>query len=224
MLQLTAEVKTQIADFKRLQNSASQVESIQTTATDLGPVQIMLTYWTSVYPALEPYFDADQCRDLREQAKTLHRRLRESKEKFPTEFNQHTVLARIHNAASTLEDKTQQCWTRYAMAKLQAPRERARFAELLPHMHAAMPVIEVAIADLERLATRVPSRPSDIQAFHTRLLQLDGMLRNMAGMDAQQTAFLAKLSNNRATLADISPDLLEWCQREELAPLLKLSL
>lgn len=224
MLQLTTEVKAQIADFKRLQNSASQVDSIQTTATDLGPVQILLTHWTSVYPALEPCFDAEQCGDLREQAKALVRRLRESKEKFATEFNQHTALARIHIAASTLEDKTEQYWTRYALAKLQAPRERARFAKLLPHMHAAMPAIEVAIADLERLATRAPSRPSDVEAFHTRLLQLDGMLRNMAGMDAQQTAFLTKLSNGTATLADMSPDLLEWCQREDLAPLLKLSL
>jgi hypothetical protein len=50
------------------------------------------------------------------------------------------------------------------------------------------------------------------------------MLQNMAGIDAQQTAFLTKLSNGRATLADMSPDLLEWCQREELAPLLKLSI
>jgi hypothetical protein len=91
-------------------------------------------------------------------------------------------------------------------------------------MQAAMPDIESTMADLQRLADRIPARPSDVNAFHTKLGQLEAMLQNMAGIDAQQTAFLTKLSNGRATLADMSPDLLEWCQREELAPLLKLSI
>ena len=224
MLQLTAEVKAQIADFKRLQNSASQVASIQATATDLQSVEIRLTRWVTIFPTLEPYCDADQRVDLRGQATTLYRCLQESKENFATEFNQHAALARIQSAASTLEDRTQQYWSRYAATKLHVPCERARIAKLLPHMQAAMPDIESTMADLQRLADRIPARPSDVNAFHTKLGQLEAMLQNMAGIDAQQTAFLTKLSNGKATLADMSPDLLEWCQREELAPLLKLSI
>jgi len=224
MIPLATEVRTQIADFKRLQSSATQVASIQATAAALEPVIVTLARWTAIFPALELYFDVEQGIDLREQAAALYRHLRESRDKFATEFNQHTALTRIQTAVHTLEEKTQQYWNRYAAAKLQAPREHARFAQLLPHMQPAMPAIETAVADLQRLADRMPARPTDIEAFHTKLAQLDALLQNMTGMDAQQTAFLTKLGNGTATLVDISPALLEWCQREELAPRLKISL
>lgn len=91
-------------------------------------------------------------------------------------------------------------------------------------MSAAMPAIAAA-ADANRLAASLPAQPADVQLFHTTLLKLDSLLANLAGMNAQQTAFSYRgLGSGAATLADISPALLQWCQDEGLAPLLKLSL
>ena len=224
MIPLTTEVKTQIAAFKQLQSSATQVESIQATAAALEPVRSILARWISIFPALESVFDPAQCSDLHERAATLHRRLHESKDKFATDFNQHEALTRIQSEARALEKATAQYWSQYAVARFQAQRELARFARLLPHMQGAMQDINTAVADLQDMAERLPVHPTEIQSFHAKLAHLDTLLRDLRGMDEQQTSFLNRLSRGTATLADVSPDLLEWCQQEELAALLKISL
>lgn len=71
-------------------------------------VRNLLAHWAKVYLALEPYFDAQQCDDLRQQAAVLHRRLGESRDKFAAEFNQHTALVRIQKTACDPEERTQQ--------------------------------------------------------------------------------------------------------------------
>jgi hypothetical protein len=224
IIPLATKLREQVADFTRLRQSASQVDSIELTKSDLAAIRAKLEICTRMFLVLENCFSAEQNQLLRAELAVISRQLAESKRNYATEFNQHTALVRVQSRAQTLVDTMKGFWNQYAENRLRALRELARFARQLPRMQANLLAIESTFSQLEGLARKLPERATDVELFHSKLTQLSAALRNMEGMNPQQTAFLDKVGNGSATLADISPELLDWCRREELAPLLKISL
>jgi hypothetical protein len=68
----------------------------------------------------------------------------------------------------------------------------------------------------------LPALPSNIKAFAEAIVRGQEMV-NGAGFDDEIKTFLQKVTNNRATLADITPKVQGWIQKQNLESRIKVS-
>jgi hypothetical protein len=124
--------------------------------------------------------------------------------------------------AKALVDETRNAWSTYALGKL-APL--ARLMDLAAELPGAQDVLtqpQSYLAGLNAGARVLPRSAEDVQLFHARLFALEQTLTSVSQFTDEQQAFINKLRSGTATVQDLTPALLAWCQEKGLARTMKI--
>jgi hypothetical protein len=224
--QLATEMHDLIDTYARLNKAASQVSLIEKTAEGLAELDQALQTWSRAYPAVEPYVEEGQKADLVKRAAKIRQRLIEVRDRFLAgeHAQRENLTKQIQPALKKLTDDTLRCWYVYADGRVQPLRDQFAFAQQFPRMHTEVNEINAMLAEVSSSAQKLPGRPTEVSAFHRQIAALEKKLQRIKGYSHEQTAFLTKIQTGTATLDDVTPALLEWCQQEGIATSLKVRL
>jgi chromosome segregation ATPase len=223
IVQTASELRHQLQEYSRLKKNASQLASIENAARDLADIQRQIKAWIGIYPALHPYFLDLQRDELTKQVTEIYRRLDECKTRFENDNRYpQELLKRLHSLGVKLTYVTQQAWHQYAQTCLTPIQETVNSARQLPKMQSKLGQVDDILNGLVGQSQKLPKRPSDVQHFHAQINAIKSKLQEVETMNVQQKAFLDKVHQGAATLADLDDSLLQWCIDQGLASQLKI--
>jgi hypothetical protein len=217
---LALELQSQSREYGHLQKMVSQADAIRTTAEELTILRRDLNAWSVSFTGLQPYLPYAEVEAILEKVAQLHRRLAASRREFETIHDQARMLKQAAGLAETLQVLLKESWKAYAEPKVAPLNELSRIAGLLPAMENELPVIRAVVARLCTALKVVPKDAAGVDAFHKDVDLAADLLRDLRGLDPAARDFISKVQTGAATLADVTPEVLRWCQHERLSPLL----
>lgn len=224
IVQSSNELRQQLQEYGRLKQNESQLASIQNTANELAGVQRQIKAWVEIYPLLLTYFSEQERYDLSRQATEIQRRLSECKERFQnTNRYPKELLQQLQRLSAKVTESTAEAWRRYAENCLTPLQEMVHTAQQLPKMQTKLAQIKESLSTLVNQSKKLPKRLTEIQHFHNQLNEIKRQLQAVETINDQQRAFLAKVQQGTATVADLDEALLQWCKQQGLAMQLKLT-
>lgn len=213
-------VRTRVDEYTRLSRINTQADNIQKTAEALRDVNNEIAQWTEIFPLLAPHSPEEEVATIRGQARQVRDRLERSQHAFENDLNQVPNLNRL--GIKGLMDNTARSWFLYAGELLRPYEQLISVAEQLPKMRTSMDEIRVLHHKLDRQKNALPRNVRAWKSFQEQYAALAAALDVLEGLDESKRVFLEKVQNKRATLADLSPELLAWCREEGLADELKI--
>jgi len=224
IVQTATALRQQLKDYSTLKQNESQLDSIQKTGADLLMVKRDLDNWTRIFPAVQVYLASHQSSEISQQAVNIHRKLGECKVRFEN-VNRYPqdLLRQLQRAVSQLQGETERAWSQYASSLLAPLKEALRSARQLPALQAKIVQVDPILSSLNEQSLRLPKQPKDIQHFHEQIGTIRNVLNAVPSMTPAQKAFMDRVDQGTATLADLDDHLLQWCKQQGLAPLLKVT-
>ncbi len=223
IVQTAGELRHQLQEYGHLKQNESQIVSIQNTADELTTLQRQVKAWAEVYPILQPCFSDQQQYELSKQAAEIQQKLAESKLRFQN-INRYPqeLLKQLQRLCSKLTDSTEQAWQQYARNCLSPVQEIVKSARQLPKMQSKLAQVDDVLISLQNQSQKLPRRLSDVQRFHEQINAVKSKFQEVETMNVEQKAFLGKVHQGTATLADLDDTLLQWCRQQGLASQLKI--
>lgn len=207
------------------QSIVHQADTIRASADLLEQIYTKLAAWAQVYHALRTVLDEGQKNTLRLQLLAIRQQLQESQTRFDNnEYAQRQKLVQVETRVERVIQETREYWSNYASIRLRTTNQWMAIARQWPSMRTELPRLQELYSDIIHRTQQLPTSVQEIDKFHRLVEELDDRLTKPKNLTQAQTRFLDKLQHDLATLNDLDPTLLAWCQQEGWAGSLKVRL
>lgn len=212
----------EIDKYVRLQTQIKQLEHIKNTKSELDVLQRKCTQIMVAYELLHPHLDDMQRVSVESNIEAINSRLKSSYSEFlKGNYEQARILGQISVSVKSLDDNLSRLWLIYAQEQIRPYQELMRIAKTLPQMERNISQIETLIGELNSATKTLPTLQS-WSNFHAKLQQVAGLLEDIQGLSQEKRDFLQSIREGKATLSNITPQLLEWCNQIGLSEVLVL--
>lgn len=209
-------------EYVQSQTQIKQRDHIQNTLQGLVALQKQCSQIAIAYELLQPHLVHREKLPITLSIRNISSRLKNSSAEFNKEaYQQARDLSQIASSVKSLHDNLTELWLVYAQDKMRTYQELARIARTLPQMNQSIPQIDKLIHEMASATKNLPTM-SSWSMFHSQLQRLAELLDDIQGLPQEKRELLQLISDGKATLKDITPDLLKWCREIGLSDSLVL--
>jgi hypothetical protein len=185
---------------------------IEATRTALMRLQKAFVGLAQSYSLLRDRLPPTFAALLREQLSDIAKEVHKSSLNFEENSRQVTALDKISDRIAKLASSIRDSWAAHATALMRPYTELLALVGSLPEIVAQEESLRLLLSRLTDLSAMLPQSASQIAAFDNDLHQLSAQLAELENLAPEVKSFLRKVVDGQATVADLSPEVLAWCQ------------
>lgn len=140
------------------------------------------------------------------------------------EIRQVRLLQDICARLQALLDEIAQRWREYALGLVQNPVNLWAIVQVLPEMQEQKIVINELKEALLQYTSNSPHTSDELGDFDAKLEQLKTQLSGIESVHPEVKMFLYKVHAQKATIADLTDEVLRWCRQENRAEVFQIGL
>jgi hypothetical protein len=133
------------------------------------------------------------------------------RERFETNSNQLLEIKRLANELRSLTDHLNQAWSSWIKQQYHPYQELFRLVQDLPEIKIQERAIQDLFGHLNAAKAIAPHDIQELNRIDQRIVRLAGYFSSVRGLSPEVQAFLHKVREGQATIADLSPEILTWC-------------
>ena len=141
------------------------------------------------------------------------REVRVSYKNFETDPRQTKQLSSLYTKIQNLIKEIEAQWRVYVQQQTEQPFELLKLVLHLPEVQAQYAILISLQTRLKHFLDYAPLTPVQLADFDHALQELIQRLGNVEGLNAEIRMFLQKTLSNQATIADLTDNILLWCQQ-----------
>lgn len=223
IVSLAAGVQDRLAQVHQLELTSNALSNIQATLDELRKVEQVVDRLRAVMAVISPRLAVGSVADLQGQAERIADELESSHAAFKSNRRQVTELRTILRRVEQLAANAGALWTAYAGALIAPNREILALVRSLPEVAEQRHTIDALIAQLETQVQTPPQTRQALARFDTALDEVEHRLAAVKQLSPEVKAFLEKVRAGAATVADLTPAVLDWCRHGEHAAAFAIS-
>lgn len=218
ILDLIEKTNTQLQAYTLAQSQKNQHVAIQNTYKEIVKLEKELDGLLKAYQLRKHFLSDDISKSVKEKLKNIKQQLQLSENFFLEEKNykQSITLDIIQKSVKSAKNDISRAWMIYVQKQKQPYQELANIADTLPQMKNKTGQIESLIQQLERIAQKLPNK-NIWSEFESKKQQLAILLDNLQGLGEEKRQFLERIRTRRASVSDLTPDLLKWCEEQGIS-------
>ena len=218
ILDLIEKTQIKLQTYTQAQAQKNQQEAIQDTYREITKLEKELGAFLSAYRLRKHYLPDDISISVKEKLNNIKQLLLQSKTYFSEDKNykQSIPLDIIQKSIKSAKNDISRTWMIYVQQQIQPYQELANIAYKLPQMNAKTGQINSLIHQLEGIAQKFPNK-NIWSEFESKKQQLAILLDNLQGLDVENRKFLEEVRTMRASVSDLTPDLLIWCNEQGIS-------
>jgi adenine-specific DNA methylase len=220
---LVNDIQAQISRRNELEQRRDNRNNIADSYQRLSATSKLLQETITSFQLIQLRLTNDQTTEVMGKSQIIQSRLRESREKFLTEYRQVQKLGAIEKLVQDLQDFLRRSWTSYVLAQTQPHFDLLNLVEKLPEVTVQGNTIAPLRQRLQSASSQLPQRESRLAQFDADLQALQNSLANLSGLSAEVTEFLHRIQKGTATVSDLTDEVLAWCRENERAGAFKIS-
>ena len=132
---------------------------------------------------------------------------------FETEPRQTRQLSSLYAKMQNLIKEIEMQWRMYAQQQTEQPFELLKLVLHLPEMQSQYAALTSIRTRLMYFFEHPPLTTIQLVDFDRALQELTQHLGSIEGLDIEIKTFLQKTLSNQATIADLTDNILQWCQQ-----------
>jgi|GEM_PF-1999886 len=206
---LLGDVSTKIELAKQLKEAQSEVKAIEATLAELDKLAIPTRQLASTVQTCRGRLSEELIAPVIAQTILAAQDVQSSRQRFAKGTNRRESQNLANNAGrkieATIKDLSER-WMIYAQQQLAPYLELQRLVAYLPEVAASEAEIQQIIAQIRAQIVKPPMSAVQLDQFDGRLADLGRHLESVARLPDEVRAFLMKVVEKRATLADLTPE------------------
>ncbi len=209
---LLGDVSTKIELAKQLKEAQSEVKAIEATLAELDKLAIPTRQLASTVQTCRGRLSEELVAPVLAQAILAAQEVQSSRQRFAQGVNRRENLV-LNNTGRKVEAASKDLserWMIYAQQQLAPYLELQRLVAYLPEVAASEAEIQQIIAQIRAQIVKPPQNAAQLDQFDRRLEDLGRRLDAVARLPDEVRAFLMKVVEKRATLADLTPEVQAW--------------
>jgi len=209
---ILGDVSTKIELAKQLKEAQSEVKAIEATLAELDKLAIPTRQLASTVQTCRGRLSEELVAPVLAQAILAAQEVQSSRQRFAQGVNRRENLV-LNNTGRKVEAASKDLserWMIYAQQQLAPYLELQRLVAYLPEVAASEAEIQQIIAQIRAQIVKPPQNAAQLDQFDRRLEDLGRRLDAVARLPDEVRAFLMKVVEKRATLADLTPEVQAW--------------
>lgn len=208
----------------QLEQAQREAADIESTRDALLEVAACIKTLTNATALSDGYLGIEEKDQLRTDLENIAAKARDLHAQFASQRKQVQSLASLRKKVEEAQDTFNTNWRAYAQQQL-APRY-----ELLPLARAFSGATHVTgelaavHARLRTSSEKAPTSASQLIDFNANIDKLDELLSSFQSSSPAVKTFLLRVLQGKATLADLSLDVLDWCNSANLAAFFRIGI
>jgi chromosome segregation ATPase len=223
IVELSSQVGELLAEAGRLEQQQHEVKNIQATRDTLNEVQQKIHSLKMHYQIISPRMADQKIAYIQQQAATIASAIETSRSNFATQRRQEKALKQTEKEVQKILQEIDAYWKHYSTEQIKPHTDMLELVRALPEIASQEATINELVAQLRKLSTASPASHNKITEFDNTLQQLKQRLATLQGLSPQIQDFLRKVQDGRATLHDLTDEVLSWCRQGEHASAFALS-
>lgn len=214
-------IAAQARELSELLRENSQLEMAQNDTKAIAATQTALTMAAATAATLSEvaitavsYLTVAQRHEIAQELGALLGRVRSLRQSFNSQSKQQTVpLGLLGKDIVATHEKIDAHWRTYTQAEAKPHLDLLGLVSTLPEVqqHAQrLRALETHLLSAQQ--QKAPRRTQQFVAFHTIIQEFDEMVGSVVNLTPEVKAFLSGVRVGRATLGDLSPEVLAWCR------------
>lgn len=223
IVNLTSNLHAQIIRRNELEQRRDNGIAIEASYQKLTEVRKLLQETAASFHLIQPRLTDDQIAEAVRQLRVINNKLKESREKFMSQYRQIRELAWIEKLVQELKSFLEPAWASYVIVQIQPHFELLNLVEKLPEVTVQGGTLAPLRQRLESASSKLPQRTSHLTQFDADLQTLQSSLANLSGLSSEVTEFLHRIQKGTASITDLTDKVLAWCRENERAGAFKIS-
>ena len=215
-------VRSQLATLKKLEEDEKNRKDIEATYDELRQVASTLRQFNTLYQLIHSRLDSQQNFYIISQVQQSDKDIEASHQAFAQQRRQVKTLRDVKQKLESLNQSTEAGWKLYAEAQLHPQLELLKLVKQLPEILGHLNEINNLKERLEQFTHRSPHNSKELAEFDQRLQKLAKRLSDL-NLEPAVKDFLNRVLRGEATLADLSEEILAWCQQGGRAKTFKIT-
>lgn len=212
---LLGDTRTKIDLAKRLKDAQSEVKAIEATLAELDKLVASTRQLATATETCRGRLGEEVIAPIRELAVQAAKEVQSSRQRFAEGVNRRENLA-LYNAGRKIQaahKDLSERWQLYAQQQLVPYLELLRLVTYLPEVAASEHEIQQIVAKIRAQIASLPESAAQFDQFDQRLADLGRRLEGVAQLPDEVRAFLMKVVEGRATLADLTTPVHSWLEQ-----------
>lgn len=207
----------------RLKTNRAEVKSIEATLRALDQVAAAARKLVEEIDLCSPYFEAQVVADIWAQASDVARDLERSRIRFAMNRKEWMHIQKAGESLQRPAKDLAERWQSYSRDRLVPYLDLMLLVNYLPEVAASASDLNQLVRQLEEQVKRPPRTQAQFDQFQSRLDELGRRLDAVARLPMGVRAFLARVVDGKATLADLTPEVQVWISEGNRAAAFSIS-
>lgn len=216
---LCQEISTGLDSLERLEQSAGDTTAINSTKSQLEEVKAEVARLSSKCLLLRHKLAPVVVDNIMDNTVKIHEQLKASQQAFYSQnaYNQSSELRKIKNDLKAQLDKLEENWRTQTERVLKPLEIKLKLVRYLPAISTQKSDLDRHFEGLRPLRTKSPVNEVELRRFEDVIDLLEKKLQETDGLEPSVASFLEKVSDNRATLADLDDEIIVWSRQKNRA-------
>jgi hypothetical protein len=220
---LATNIENKIVRRNELEQIRENKQAIADTYRELAEAGARLRQTLTSFDLIRARLTTEQVEEVRRHLQMISERLRTSRERFITQYRQVREISAAGKQIEQLDNFLAQAWASYVLSQTYSQFELLDLVISLPEVNIQGDGITAIRQRLENAQSKLPRRELHLIQFDADLQALQNSLANLSGLDTRVTEFLRRVQKGRASVADLTDDILDWCRANNRATAFKIS-
>lgn len=196
-----------------LTNILKNTGAVKDTLLGIVKVLELVQHFDALLSLLQQRLPSENTQRLVFRIDSVLQEVKASHKSFETELRQTKQLSSLYTKVQNLVKDVEVLWKIYAQNQTEQPFELLKLVLHLPEMQTQYGTLTSLQTRLVYFFDNPPLTTTQLSDFDQIMQQLTQHLERIEGLDAEITRFLQKTLNKQATLADLTENILQWCQQ-----------
>jgi len=216
IVDLCSSANNTLNKWDELNKIANQIARIIETDNALKELQKELENFCEQFSVLTSRIEMETVQSIILDCSGILNDIQESKNNFESQlFWQVTKINNQNLKLNLIQTKLEAAWTKYANEKIDPLHELLTRVFKLQEIKNQKTSIEKLTETLASQANSAPKSEEELKQFDINLKEFEKRLSNLQGLTENIQNFLKEVIAERFTVADLTDEILEWCQIEE---------
>lgn len=198
---------------KRLEDSQEQARDIAQTADEARKLRESIASLISFFELVRSRLPKSEQKRICDLLVSVEADTEHTREELSKSPRQVAALRQLQTRVGQIRVDLEGCWRSYASAKVRPQTDLLRLVQQLPEMRAQAAKVSRLIERLRRFVDGSPTNTSDLEQFDSALSELTAASSELQGLAPDVRSFLDLVLTGRATVADLTDEVLAWCRQ-----------
>lgn len=222
---LANEIVNRLERLYRLENIEEEKRNIENTRLRLADLKKELLQIRKLHQLLGERLAPNIVESVLKETDRQAEQLKASHQLFSSQnqYDQFGEVDKIRGALKRQREYLEQNWGSIVDNALKPHKARLKLIRYLPEVKAHEAQIKQLIANIEQWRDNPPQNQQALTFFDQTMNRISEYLSEIEGLPWLIKIFLEKLDKQQATVEDLTPEVLAWCQARGRSKAFRLS-